>query len=189
MCYSHSCSHMVSASSSARYTAMRQTHGRWRGRRGRPQGWAGSQRQMSLRSATAMMQSDGTHLRRPGAQSCSRTLQIDLARLQPRSALLTTGMRLWETASLNKRGKGVFQVASLSLARRFFGPDQPTPSVRCRLPGVLAPVPTHTRVPPGSSPLELGKTKAFSAVRLLSCRKPGSGEPHATAPSISLGLP
>jgi hypothetical protein len=66
-----------------------------------------------------------------------------------------------------------------------FGPG-PVRALQASRPVGAGPDAPHTLVPLGlSPPWYLGKQKHFSAVRLLSCRKSGSGEPHGSAANLT----
>jgi hypothetical protein len=185
MCYSHSYSHLVSAAISAPHRQLNCNAVDARPQERSPRHLTGMASTPAA-CVAGVVDAEGRHdalMRRDGDATTKRAtpaLQRDIASCAPRSALLATGMALWQTASLSKGGNAVFQGASLSLPRRSLG-QTTTGAVLCRLPGVLAPVPTRPSSALGSSPLVLGKTNAFSAVRLLSCRKAGSGEPHGSA--------
>jgi hypothetical protein len=126
MCYSHSCSYLASAAISAPHRQLNCNAVDARPQERSPRHLTGMASTPAA-GVAGVVDAEGRHdalMRRDGDATTKRAtpaLQRDIASCAPRSALLATGMALWQTASLSKGGNAVFQGASLSLPRRSLG--------------------------------------------------------------------
>jgi hypothetical protein len=191
MCYSHSCSYLASAAISAPHRQLNCNAVDARPQERSPRHLTGMASTPAA-GVAGVVDAEGRHdalMRRDGDATTKRAtpaLQRDIASCAPRSALLATGMALWQTASLSKGGNAVFQGASLSLPRRSLG-QTTTGAVLCRLPGVLAPVPTRPSSTLAPHPWYLGKQKHF--LLSVSCRAAKLGQESRMAAPVNLTRP